>query len=338
MGNDTALMTAELEEQAGEESSKKVRETINRGILGRGRDVILTEIDGLHSMCNKMDMTFVEAVRLILNCKGRVIICGMGKSGIIGNKIAATLASTGTKAYFLHPGEAFHGDLGMVDPSDLFIAISNSGETGELLQLLPFLRDNGNNIIAITNEPFSTLGKAATTVLELSIEREACIHQLAPSASTTATLAMGDALAITVMEQRGFEPKDFARFHPGGALGKRLLSTIESEMSTPVPFVSIDDTMVDTMMELNEINHGLVVVIQEEGVMGIITDGDIKRIFAKEGSAFGSALAGQHANTNYTSFDIDDNYGEAVATMEARNIKTAPIFGKDGLVVGILKI
>ena len=185
------------------------------------REVFEIEAAGILGLAESLDGSFSAAVETILATRGRVIVCGMGKSGIIGKKVAATLASTGTPAFFMHPGEAFHGDLGMVTPTDVFVALSNSGETEELVKLLPFLRDNGNLVIALTGNARSTLGRHASVHLSVRVAREACPLQLAPTASTTATLAMGDALALALMRARDFQAVDFARFHPGGSLGRR---------------------------------------------------------------------------------------------------------------------
>ncbi|HID00026.1 MAG TPA: KpsF/GutQ family sugar-phosphate isomerase, partial [Piscirickettsiaceae bacterium] len=192
-------------------------------------DIEAAAIANLKTLLND---DFDGAVEAILNSSGRVVICGMGKSGLIGKKIMATLASTGTPSFFMHPGEAFHGDLGMVAPDDIFVAISNSGETEEVIRLLPFLKDNGNTIIAMTGNPASTLAKNADFHLNIAVPQEACPHQLAPTSSTTATLVMGDALAVALMEARNFQPQDFARFHPGGSLGRKLLTKVRHEMKT----------------------------------------------------------------------------------------------------------
>lgn len=339
MGTESAILEAEMQEVSESTRINAVERVTSNALLHRGREVILAEMASLTDLVKQMNMEFVEAAKLILNCKGRLIVCGMGKSGIIGQKIAATFASTGTQAYSLHPGEAFHGDLGMVDPSDVFIAISNSGETGELLQLLPFLRDNGNNIIAITNKPDSTLAKASTVTLELHVSREACIHQLAPTSSTTSTLALGDALAITVMESRDFKPRDFARFHPGGALGKMLLKNIKNEMITDIPFVNECDTLHTVMLKLIETNLGIVVVKQEMGgsIMGVITDGDIKRIYADCPDDFGENSAGIWCTKNYLHETISARYVTAVDKMTKHGITALPIFDTSEL-VGILKL
>src|SRR5690606_14608089 len=189
--------------------------------------VFAIEAEAVGNLANLIDDDFSRAVEQILQSRGRTIVCGMGKSGIIGRKIAATMASTGTPSFFMHPGEAYHGDLGMVTSDDTFIAISFSGETDEVLKLLPFLKDNGNFIVAITGNPESTLATAADCHLNVRVDEEACPLRLAPTSSTTATLAMGDAMAVTLMEARGFRPENFARFHPGGSLGRRLLSRVE---------------------------------------------------------------------------------------------------------------
>ena len=185
------------------------------------KGVFAIEAQAISQLADRLDNSFAEAVKQILTSRGRVIICGMGKSGIIGKKIAATLASTGTPSFFMHPGEAYHGDLGMVTPDDVFVAISNSGETDEVVKLIPFLRSNGNYLIALTGNALSTLAKAAHSHLDVGVQEEACPLQLAPTSSTTATLAMGDALAVTLMKARDFKPENFARLHPGGSLGRR---------------------------------------------------------------------------------------------------------------------
>ena len=252
-------------------------------IINCAREVIETEICGLQHLATQLDGSFEQAVNAILNTKGRTIICGMGKSGIIGKKIAASFASTGTPSFFMHPGEAFHGDLGMVTREDVFIAISNSGETDEVLKLLPFLRDNGNYVIAITGKPNSTLATAAHCHLNIAVPKEACPYQLAPTSSTTATLVMGDALTITLMEQRDFKPENFARFHPGGRLGRRLLSKVADEMICDnLPIVHVNSQLPEI---IDVISHGClglaVVVTEDKKVCGIVTDGDLRRAMQK---------------------------------------------------------
>ena len=244
--------------------------------------VINTEIKALNALQNQLDHQFDKAVEVILNTTGRTIICGMGKSGIIGKKIAASFASTGTPSFFMHPGEAFHGDLGMVTPSDVFIAISNSGETEEVLKLLPFLKDNGNKIIAITGNPESTLAANAFLHLNIAVPEEACPLQLAPTSSTTATLVMGDALTVALMESRDFLPENFARFHPGGSLGRRLLSKVSDEMvSNDLPMVEVSAPISDVINTMSKGALGITLVMKNNAVTAIITDGDLRRAIEK---------------------------------------------------------
>lgn len=242
------------------------------------------EARAVAALTQRLNDNYAKAVQTMIDSTGRVIVCGMGKSGIIGRKIAATLSSTGTPAFFMHPAEAYHGDLGMVQQSDVFIAISNSGETGEVIQLLPFLRHNGNQLIAITGNPRSTLARAAHCHLDVGVDAEACPLQLAPTASTTATLAMGDALAITLMEARDFSPENFARFHPGGSLGRRLLRMVEDEMVTQdLPFVSADASVMEVLSAMTKSQLGLAIVTADEGY-GLITDGDVRRLLTGHGN------------------------------------------------------
>ncbi|WP_186106041.1 KpsF/GutQ family sugar-phosphate isomerase [Burkholderia gladioli] len=253
--------------------------------LESARQVFDIESRALAGVAARLDASFEQAVELILASKGRVVVCGMGKSGIVGRKIAATLSSTGTPAFFMHPGEAYHGDLGMVTPGDVFLAISNSGETDEVIKLIPFLRGNGNVLIALTGNSASTLARAARVHLDVGVEREACPLQLAPTASTTATLAMGDALAVTLMRARGFQPEHFARFHPGGSLGRRLLCTVDDEMAREnLPFVNEDTPTLDVLDAMTHGRLGLAIVRRVLG-WGIVTDGDIRRAIERHGDA-----------------------------------------------------
>lgn len=252
--------------------------------LEAANEVFKIEIEGLVWVSSRLDDSFNIAVDTIIASSGRVIICGMGKSGLIGRKIAATLASTGTRSYFMHPAEAFHGDLGMVDPSDVFIGISYSGETDELLKLLPFLIKNGNKFIAITGNESSTLSRAANIHLDVEVKSEACPLQLAPTSSTTATLVMGDALAVALMKARSFEESDFAVYHPGGSLGRRLLRRVRDDMrkdSLPVvtaesPVTNLINVMTTGQMGMAVVKHG--------GGYGVITDGDLRRALEKYNS------------------------------------------------------
>ncbi|MBU2925640.1 KpsF/GutQ family sugar-phosphate isomerase [Colwellia sp. 1_MG-2023] len=241
-----------------------------KSIVEQGRQIQL--------VAQNVDENFSKAVELIIGCSGRLIISGMGKSGIIGKKIAATMASTGTASFFIHPGEAFHGDLGMIQPEDIILLITNSGETDEVLKLIPSLKQFGNKIIAMTGAPQSTLAKNADITINVKIEKEVCPNNLAPTTSTTATLVMGDALAIALIYLRDFQPHQFALYHPGGSLGKKLLTKVADVMHTKnLPFVMPDDTMHDVILTMTNSTLGLAIV-QNNGLLeGIITDGDLRR-------------------------------------------------------------
>ena len=237
-----------------------------------------TEIESLKFVADAINDDFTHVVEAILAAKGKLIVIGIGKSGIIGKKIAATLASTGTPGFFLHPGEAFHGDLGMVEREDIVILISYSGETEEVLKLIPFLKWNTNKIIAITGNPNSTVAKNSDYLLNIAIRQEACPLALAPTSSTTAALVMGDALAVALMESRQFQQEDFARFHPGGNLGKKLLVKVKDMMRTDnLPFVSKGASFTEILLCMSEGRLGMVIIGDRNGIDGIITDGDLRR-------------------------------------------------------------
>ena len=245
-----------------------------------GREVLSLESRALGQLADRLDARFSRACELLLACKGRVIVVGMGKSGHIGGKIAATLASTGTPAFFVHPGEASHGDLGMITPGDLVIAISNSGETPEILTLLPIIKRMGIPLIAMTGQAASTLGNTAVECLDTSVDKEACPHNLAPTASTTATLGMGDALAVAVLKSRGFSRDDFARSHPGGTLGRRLLIYVRDVMHThdDMPLVTSGSQLTTALEEMSAKGLGMTGIVNAEGhLIGIYTDGDVRR-------------------------------------------------------------
>jgi arabinose-5-phosphate isomerase len=243
--------------------------------------VIETEARAIEKLGHEIRQpSFVAACRLMLACKGRVVVTGMGKSGHIAGKIAATLASTGTPAFFVHPGEASHGDLGMITASDVVLALSNSGETGEIVTIVPLIKRLGVPLIAMTGNPQSTLSKAATANLNVSVEKEACPLGLAPTASTTAALAMGDALAVALLETRGFTREDFARSHPGGTLGRRLLLLIDDLMhkGDTIPRVNTDTLLSDALIEMTRKGLGMTIVVSPDGKLaGIFTDGDLRR-------------------------------------------------------------
>ncbi len=245
-----------------------------------GRAVLETEATAIKNLIPRLGRSFSDACRLILDCQGRVVVTGMGKSGHVAGKLAATLASTGTPAFFVHPGEASHGDLGMITPGDVVVALSNSGETDEINQLIPLIKRRGIGLVAITGQARSTLATAANVHLDVAIEREACPLGLAPTASTTASLAMGDALAIALLEARGFTADDFALSHPGGRLGRRLLLHVRDLMHTgeAVPRVGAQTPLTEALLEITRRGLGMTAVTDEnEQVVGIFTDGDLRR-------------------------------------------------------------
>lgn len=253
-------------------------------IIKNGRQTFEIEIEAMKRAMNSLDDSFAKAVEIILGCKGRVVVIGMGKSGLIGKKIAATLASTGTPAFFMHPAEGMHGDLGMLVKGDVVIGISNSGETEEMKVLLPLIKRLDSKLIAIVGKKDSTLGRESDCILDASIEKEACPLNLAPTASTTVALALGDALAVALVECRGFKAEDFAMFHPSGSLGKRLLTTVDDLMhkGNEVPKVYESDTVEKAVQEINEKKFGCTAVMNDKNELtGIITDGDLRRALTK---------------------------------------------------------
>ena len=262
----------------------------SKEILDLARRTLRIESAALGRMADSIDEKFVSAVDRILECRGKLIITGMGKSGLVGRKIAATLASTGTPSFFLHPGEAFHGDLGMISTGDVVLALSYSGETDEVLKIVPFIHSNGNRLISMTGNPQSTLAVHSDIHLDVAVDHEACILHLAPTTSTTAQIAMGDAMAIALMKMRNFTSCDFARLHPGGSLGRRLLATVGDVMrSDNLPVVGPDCTAKDMIHTISRCGLGLIVVCEGDRIEGIVTDGDIRsfcrRTFRPENSS-----------------------------------------------------
>ncbi len=249
-------------------------------VLSLARDVLATEAAAISRLAERLGDPFVAAVALILHCRGRVVVSGIGKSGHIAHKLAATLASTGTPAFFVHPAEASHGDLGMITPDDVVVMLSNSGETDELMLLTPHLKRQGAKIIALTGNEHSSLAQAADVHLDAAVDAEACPLGLAPTASTTATLALGDALALALLDARGFSVEDFARSHPGGPLGRRLLTHVRDVMASgpQLPIVGIDATLGEAIVAMSGKGMGMTAVVDDAGrVAGIFTDGDLRR-------------------------------------------------------------
>ena len=249
--------------------------------ISSARRVIDIETQAIANLADRLDDNFVKACNILLSCEGKVVVCGMGKSGHIGNKIAATLASTGTPAFFMHPGEANHGDLGMLGKGDVLLAISNSGETAELINLLPVVKRLGIKVVAMTNSANSSLGQHADVFIDISVDKEACSLGLAPTSSTTATLVMGDALAIALLDHKGFTSDDFALSHPGGSLGRKLLLKVHDIMlvGEDIPLVKSGDTVAAALLEISKKGLGMTGIVNEQGTLcGVFTDGDLRRI------------------------------------------------------------
>lgn len=299
-----------------------------------------TEAAAVRALEPRLGDSFVAACKLLLACEGRVVVSGMGKSGHVGNKIAATLASTGTPSFFLHPAEAGHGDIGMITARDVFIAISNSGETAELTVLLPVIKRLDVPLIAFTGRAQSTLGRAATLVLDISVPAEACPLNLAPTASTTAALAMGDALAVTVLEARGFTEEDFARSHPGGSLGRRLLLHVEDVMrtGTAIPHVLPQTSLREGLHEMNRKGLGMTTVVDEHSVLlGVFTDGDLRRAFDRQIDLHQTTMrAVMTANPKRARPRM--LAAEAVHLMETYRITALPVVDEHDKLVGALNV
>ena len=311
-------------------------EMIKTDYLATAREVFEIEAKAVANLSNKLDNDFCSAVDSILQSSGRVVVCGMGKSGIIAKKISATLASTGTPSFFMHPGEAYHGDLGMIAGNDIFIAISFSGETDEILRLLPFLKENGNRIIAFTGKSKSTLAEAADYHLDVGIEKEACPMQLAPTSSTTTTLVMGDALAVALIFARDFKPENFARFHPGGSLG-RLFRNVEQEMIREnLPRVEANSDFLSVVDVVTRSNLGLAIVKQAEA-WAIITDGDIRRAIKSYGKEVFDLTASKLMTLNPLSVSYGTRVEDALLLMERKRVSALLVLdGKQDL-VGVFK-
>jgi arabinose-5-phosphate isomerase len=306
--------------------------------IALARQVITMEIQSLETMANRIDQAFEKAIDLIYTAEGRVVVVGMGKSGLIGKKIAATMASTGTAAFSVHPAEAFHGDLGMIRPGDVALMISNSGETEELVRLLPFLEHQKNRIVAMTGKKDSTLGRHAQVVLDVSVDREACNNNLAPTSSTTATLVMGDALAVVLSTKRNFQPEDFARFHPGGNLGRRLLTRVADMMqSDNLPFCRQDDPFKDVIHVINRGRLGLALVMDGDVLVGLITDGDIRRAFDSE-KDYKLIQAKDMMTINPKTALPEERFADAETRIRAAKVSALVVKSEEGKIVGVLQI
>ncbi len=308
------------------------------------RETLQIEADAILALKDRLgvspDESFARATALLFSCSGRVVVSGMGKSGHIARKIAATLASTGTPAMFVHPGEAAHGDLGMVTPADVLIAISNSGESEELLAILPVIKRLGAKLISMTGKPASTLARLADVHLDVAVAKEACPLNLAPTASTTVTLALGDALAVALLDARGFREEDFARSHPGGALGRKLLTHVRDVMrtGTAIPSVTADVSLPDALLEVTRKGLGMTAIVDEQfRAVGIFTDGDLRRLI-EQGKDFSRSLIKDVMHANPRTLGPDQLAVEAVELMEQYRINQVLVAEADGTLVGALHI
>lgn len=308
-------------------------------IITQAHAVFDTEQKGLSDLQARIGDEFVSAIQIMMACKGHVVVIGMGKSGHIGNKISATLASTGTPAFSIHPGEASHGDLGMITQGDLVLAISNSGETDEVLAILPVLKRLGIPLISMTGKPHSTLAKNSDVHLDISVKEEACPLGLAPTASTTATLVMGDALAVTLLELRGFTKEDFARSHPAGALGKRLLLGIADVMRTgdAVPQVPVSASFNEALLEMNQKGLGMTALVETNQVVGVFTDGDLRRAL-NQSIDFASTKIKDVATLSPVTIQVDKMAVEAAQIMEDKQVHALLVCDQNNQLVGALNI
>ncbi len=312
---------------------------MSNSIIKSAKAVIAIEKNALEDLENKIDGEFVKACELISQCSGKVIVIGMGKSGHIGNKIAATLASTGTPAFAVHPAEAGHGDLGMISQNDVVIAISYSGESDEISMILPVIQRAGVKIISMTGNHSSSIAKAADIHIDVGVKKEACPHNLAPTASTTATLAMGDAIAVSLLTMKGFTPDDFARSHPSGSLGRRLLTFVTNIMKTgdEIPLINPNATLSDALLEMTKKGLGMVIIHENMNLKGIYTDGDLRRTLEKTQNL--NDLKINDVMTKDCSAILDSEPAiKAVELMDGKNINSLPVLDKNKKIVGAINM
>ncbi len=309
-------------------------------LLESARRSLDIEARAVQQLLSRLDAHFVAACRLCLSCQGRVVVSGIGKSGHIARKVASTLASTGTPAFFMHPAEAGHGDLGMITRTDTVLAISNSGETPELVMLLPHLKRLGVPLIVLAGKADSTLGRAANVTIDVSVPEEACPHNLAPTASTTATLAMGDALAVAVLEARGFTKQDFARSHPGGSLGRKLLLHVDDLMRVgdAVPRVSPDAPLSKGLMEMSRKGLGMTVIVDaDDRILGVFTDGDLRRALDRQIDVHKTPMSAVMTRNGKT-IGPRELAAEAVHLMELHHITALAVGDEGGRLIGALNV
>lgn len=309
-------------------------------LIDSAKRTISLEQEAITSLLGRIDNSFVQACELILNCKGRVVVVGMGKSGHIGHKIAATLASTGTPAFFVHPAEASHGDMGMITADDIVLALSNSGTTNEIVTLLPLIKRLGLTLISMTGNPDSTLARAANVNLDTQVEQEACPLNLAPTSSTTVTLVLGDALAIALLEARGFTPEDFAFSHPGGALGRRLLLKVEHVMHSgdELPAVARDASLREALLEMTQKGLGMTLILAPDRTLaGIFTDGDLRRALDKGIDVRDASIDALMTHGGKTARP-EMLAAQALKIMEDYKISSLPIINEHNQAIGALNM
>ncbi len=310
-------------------------------MLDIARKVLKAESDAVLALTGRLDSNFEKVVDIIMGSKGRVVVSGMGKSGLVGKKIAATLASTGTPAFFLHPAEATHGDLGMVTSDDVIIAISNSGETDELVGLIPFLKRFNVSLISMTGNPRSTLSRVADVNLDISVKEEACPLGIVPTASTAATMAMGDAIAVALLMKRGYKEEDFAFFHPGGSLGTKLFIKVRDLMHSgdALPLVSRETPMTKAVMEISSKRLGLTVVADSNRtILGVITDGDLRRGIEKWGKGVFDMKAGEVMTRGPKTISADELAAKALSVMEEHSITALVVPDDAGKAIGVIHL
>jgi arabinose-5-phosphate isomerase len=312
----------------------------DEALVDLGRQALIVEIDGLRAQLPRLGLDFARACRICLNCRGRIVVTGMGKSGHIGGKIAATLASTGTPAFFMHPGEASHGDVGMITREDAVLALSNSGETAEILTIVPAIKRLGVPLISFTGSVDSSLARIATVHLDIGVPAEACPLNLAPTASTTAALAVGDALAVALLKARGFTEQDFARSHPAGALGRRLLLHVRDVMRTgeAIPKVAPETTLAEGVMEMTRKGLGMTAVVDPgDHALGVFTDGDLRRAWDRAADVHGTRM--QEVMTRAAKrIHPGTLAAEAMLLMETHRITSLIVVDENDVVVGALNV
>lgn len=330
-------------EQVSERKSRTTVEPLHKESVDRlashAKEVCTVEAEAIVAMSERIDERFSEVVNRILVCNGRVIVCGMGKSGIIGRKISCTLASTGTPSFFMHPAEAFHGDLGMIKKEDILLLISYSGETEEILKIIPFLKGNGNRIISMTGNASSTLANSSDYHLNVSVKREACPLKIAPTTSATVALVMGDAITVALMRERGFKIEDYARFHPGGNLGRMLLTKVQDVMiKDDLPIIAKTSDMKDVIQVMTSSRWGTAVIVDEEQhITGIITDGDLRKALNKRGNIL--LLKAQDIMTkNPKTINKNLKLYEAEKIFNEQEIITLLVSSEEGKLLGLLSI